>query len=161
LNDSIDLDDLAGQHILAACSIQHSEKVIKKHLSENTIILSDRSVESNIAYGRAKFGKQVDEIFLSDTRRVYPQVVLFLDIDPELSWSRLMARRKEEFSNNGTDRIEGRGLEFQKTVRQEYLKRATEQMARSSVYLHIDIGGDSIQQVHEKIVRTLKIYGVI
>lgn len=154
LNDSYNMDDLAGEYVLAACSIQHNEKVIKPALNDR-LIISDRSIESNLVYGYAKFDKTIiDSIFLQDQRRKHPDLIIFLDINPEVSWSRSQRRTREIFENAGVDRIEKRGLDFQKKVREEYVKRAKE----ISSYLVIDIELDSIAQVHQKVIKALEEY---
>ena len=155
LSDSYNMDDLAGEYILAACSIQHNEKVIKPAIEKSKLVISDRSIESNLAYGYAQFDEEtINSIFLQDKRRLHPDIVILLDIDPEVSWNRLRSRKREAFVSKGVDRIEKKGLAFQVEVRKEYLKRAKE----LDSYLVIDIKNDSIDEVHTKVLEVLKGY---
>ena len=153
LNGNYKFDELAGQFMFAACSSQHSVKVIEPNLSSYDFILSDRSVESNLAYCSAiGFDKKLTHtLFFLDQRRTYPDIIIYLDIDPDLAWSRLNRREKEVFSEGGEDRIESKGLSFQHKVRTEYLRRIEE----NDRYLVIDCNLDSIDQVHKKIINQL------
>ena len=153
LCSTLEMDDLAAQYLLPSCSIQHSEKVIKPNLKNYDFILSDRSLESNLAYGYALgFGKSlINQIFLQDKRRTFPDIIVYLDIEPEVAYARSKAR-KQEYTL--TDRIEGKGLEFQKMVRESYLERIPFFPKDS---LTLNVSTLSIQAVHQKILEGLKL----
>lgn len=146
LNANYDLDDLAAQFLLAAGSIQHSLKVLAPNIDKYDYILSDRSVESNLAYSHVVYGKP---IHLFDKRRIFPDIVIYLDIDPLIAQERILKRNPELFQNNGEDRIEKRGLDFQKQVRKNFLARANR-----NEYIVID-ATQSIQQTHFQIIERL------
>ena len=126
LNSAYNMDELSRQLLLAACSVQHSEKVIRANLSRYDYIISDRSIESNLVHSYASgIDRELTEkMFLLDKRRLHPDIVILLDINPETSWTRLQKRTKEKLKDGGEDRIEARGLDFQWTIRNEYHLRS-------------------------------------
>ncbi len=151
LNSAYGFDELAGQFMFAACSTQHSERVISPQIDKYDFILSDRSVESNLAYcGALDHREFAHQLFFSDKRRIYPEKIIYLDVDPETSWPRISAREQEQFEG-GTDRIEAKGLTFQKKVRDEYERRITE----NPHYIVIDCNTLDIEQTHNVIVERL------
>jgi dTMP kinase len=155
LNSSYNFDELAGQFMFAACSSQHSERVITPNLSEYDYIISDRSIESNLAYCEA-IGYDRDlvhTLFFLDKRRVHPDTVVYLNVDPELTWSRINKRDKETFTNGGVDRIEDKGLAFQRKVSAAYSRRISE----NSHFLVIDCTTYSIEQTHQEILKRLEV----
>ena len=153
LSSSYGFDELAGQFMFAACSTQHSMKVVEPNLNKYDFILSDRSIESNLAYCTAiGFDRSlVHTLFFLDKRRIYPDTIMYLDINPELAWTRLNRREKESFTNGGVDRIEDKGLMFQKLVIAEYQRRIVE----NNKYVVIDCNNLDIEQTHLKVISDL------
>lgn len=154
LNNKNDCIDTASQMLLAAGSVQHAQKVLLPNLAKFDFILSDRSVESNLAYGYASgYSEQfLSTIFLHD-ERVFPDLVFWFDIDPQLAWNRIKNRELEKFQENGKDRIEEKGLEYQYLVRKQFHKRSLEQEN------YITIACDentSIEEIQELIKWTIK-----
>jgi len=155
LDSNFDLDPIASQFLLASSSSHHSEKVLKQNIEKYDFILSDRSVESNIAYGIA-MGAPSDlilSLFSLDKRRLYPDFVIYLDITPEVSFSRTKKREQEIFNTGGIDRIELKGIELQKKVREEYLFRSENKSP--SKYIIVD-ASLSIEGLHQNILDRLK-----
>jgi len=144
LNSLHNIDEYAGQFMFAACSSQHNEKVIKPNLDKYDFILSDRSVESNLAYCAAIEGfsrEFAHQLFFSDSRRINPDHIIFLNTDPDLCWQRLSRRTQEKFTDGGVDRIEDKGKDFQKRVYTEYqhrIKYSTNYIVINSTTLTID-----------------------
>lgn len=129
LNSNYQIDELAGQIIFAAIVRQHQERVIKPTLEkkEVDIILSDRGIDSNFAYGPAHglTNKTIEQIFkpaYSDA--VLPDLTIYLDIDPLLASYRRTKREAEKFDENGVDRVEKKGLKLQQQVRRNFHKLA-------------------------------------
>ena len=155
LNSTHNFDELAAQFMFAACLTQHSEKVITPNLGKYDFIISDRSRESSIAYCEAsgfdhEFAKN---LFLLDARVAHPDTIVYLNVDPELTWSRINKREKETFVDGGVDRIEDKGLIFQRKVRTAYLNRIEE----NDRFLVIDCKDYSIEQTHLEIVNRLEV----
>ena len=103
---------------------------------EGTILIMDRYTASNIAYGLANGG--LDLGFLEDLDRDMPKpdLVILLDIDPQMARDRKMARR-DIFESN---------MELAGAVRRKY-----RDLAREQGWKTVDAAGTE-QAVHKKIL---------
>jgi dTMP kinase len=124
--------------LFAADRMEHIEKVINPLLSEGVIVISDRYVESSIAYQVAE-GLEVEWIESINRFAIEPDLTILLDIDPEIA----LARKKEV-----RDSFEN--VEFLKKVRQIYLERA-----RMKKYPVIN-SNRTMEIVHQDIVRCVE-----
>jgi dTMP kinase len=103
------LDDRAEALLMAAARAQHVAEVVRPALLAGRDVVSDRFTGSSLAY--QGYGRGLD---LSDVRRLsewgtgglWPDLVILLDLDPELASTRL--RRLEA----DLDRVEAEGDEF-------------------------------------------------
>ena len=125
---SKELDPKTEALLFAADRAEHMARVIAPALFQGKIVISDRYVDSFVAYERD--GRQLeDEIvrrlvgWATDER--LPDLTILLDIAP----ARGLARRSE------FDRMESQPLEFHERVRASYLAMAG---ANSDRYLVID-----------------------
>lgn len=105
--------------LYAAARSQVVEEVIRPALNRGQIVIADRYMDSTIAY--QGYGRGLDLQFLFDLNRIctgglYPDVTLYLDIDPLEAYR----RRQGEIQ----DRLEQEGLGFQTRVRGGYLALA-------------------------------------
>lgn len=121
--------------LFAADRVEHIEKVINPLLSEGVIVVSDRYVESSIAY-QAAGGLDVEWIENINRFAIEPDLTILLDIDPEVALTRKKEVR-DSFEN----------VEFLKKVRQIYLERA-----RIKKHYIID-ANRTIELVHQEIVK--------
>lgn len=159
LNSKYNIDDVAGQIIFAAIVRQHQINVIKPALEKKThnIILSDRGLDSNFAYGPAHglTNKQIATIFKSAYEGASkPDLTFYLDIDPLLASYRRTKRTAETFSEGGVDRIEEKGLKLQQKVRRNFLKIADDHPDRVVV---IQISAEkSPEVVLQEVIKVLK-----
>jgi len=121
--------------LYAADRAQHVETVIRPALRNGTIVVCDRYIDSSLAYqGGGRGLPQVEVAWLSNwaSRTLKPDLVVLLDVEPQLGLSRVADRGE-------SDRIEGQTLAFHRRVRQVLLDRAS---ADSSRYLVVDAAGD-------------------
>ncbi|WP_422446224.1 dTMP kinase [Thermoanaerobacterium sp. DL9XJH110] len=101
--------------IYAASRAQLVKRVIAPALSEGNIVICDRFLDSSLAYqgwARGLGIRRVLEInrwFMED---FFPDLTVILDIDPEVSLTRLKGRR---------DRLEMESMSFHKKVREGFL----------------------------------------
>nr|MDO8079877.1 dTMP kinase [Candidatus Freyarchaeota archaeon] len=124
--------------LFAADRVEHIEKVIKPLINEGVIVISDRYVESSIAYQAAE-GLEVEWIETINRFAIEPDLTILLDIDPEVA----LARKKEV-----RDRFEN--VDFLKEVRRIYLERA-----RAKEYPVIETNRP-LEIVHKDIVRCVE-----
>jgi len=111
--------------LFGAARAQHVAEVIQPALAKKQIVLSDRFADSSLAYQGG--GLALDKLFIRAmnafaTGDLQPDTTFFLDIDPQVGFER-RAGEKE-------DRIEARGLDFQKRVRAAFLDIALEEPQR-------------------------------
>ena len=129
LSNRFDINEEAGQILFAAIIKQHQEKVIKPAVGKFDIILSDRGPYSNYAYGPVhglsdQFIKDLFGLAYRDGQ--WPTVSLFIHTPAELADRRRSERSPEVFSQGGIDRVEAKGLQFQKDIINNFVKISKE-----------------------------------
>ena len=120
-----DLADRAEALLTAADRAQHSEVVIRPSLAAGRHVVSDRSVYSTLAY--QGFGRMLDR---DEVRRInewalagcWPDLVLLLDVAPDLLERRMRGRQLDRFERE-TD-------EFHARVREGFCQMAAEDPTR-------------------------------
>ncbi|MEE3919347.1 dTMP kinase [Micromonospora sp. BRA006-A] len=95
--------------------------VVRPALVRGAVVISDRYVDSSLAYQGAGRTLPVDEVsWLSSwaTGGLKPDLVVLLDVEPRTGLSRVEDR------NEGTDRLEAESLTFHERVRYAFLDLA-------------------------------------
>src|SRR5690606_316719 len=116
--------------IYAADRAEHVETVIRPALERGAVVVTDRYVDSSLAYqgaGRDLGREEVLRLSQWATRRLRPHLVIVLDLPPELAAARI--------SGVAPDRLESEPLEFHELVRKQFLDLAALDPER---YLVID-----------------------
>ena len=122
------LDDRAEALLFAASRGDHAARVIRPALERGDIVISDRFMDSSVAYqgvGRDLGVERVAELSLWATRGLRPDLTILLDVDPEVGLARVV----------GPDRLESEPLEWHRRVRQGFLEIAAAEPDR---YLVLD-----------------------
>jgi len=117
--------------LYAADRAHHVDTVIRPALAEGTVVLTDRYVDSTLAYQGA--GRGLDDartVTEWATGGLLPDLTVLLDLDPRIGLARAGAR-------SSFDRLESAALEFHEKVRDGFLALAAEAPAR---YLVLDAG---------------------
>lgn len=117
--------------LYAADRAHHVALVIRPALERGQVVLSDRYVDSSLAYQGAGRVLPVDEVsWLSAwaTGGLKPDLVVLLDIEPRTGLDRVAAR-------GAADRLESEDLAFHERVRYAFLDLASEDQHR---YLVLD-----------------------
>ena len=112
-----ELSDRTEVLLYAADKAEHVDTVVIPALERGEVVVTDRYVDSTLAYqgaGRALDVREVEEVARWATGDVRPHLTVVLDVDP-----RDGLRRFE-----GRDRIEAEGLEFHDRARQAFLDLA-------------------------------------
>lgn len=120
-------------------------EVVKPALARGYVVVSERYICSSLAYqgyagGMAR--QDIEAIGKVATAGLEPDLTVILDIDPEVAAER-------EKTPGETDRIEKKGVEFQKLVRKGFLDIAASHEGRIVV---VD-GSQPPKAVHEEIKR--------
>ncbi|WP_125565645.1 dTMP kinase [Companilactobacillus insicii] len=113
------MDDRTEALLYAAARRQHVVDVIRPTLSAGKILLSDRFVDSSIAYqggGREIGAKEVAEINDFAIDGTLPDLTIYFDILPEIGLSRIRKDHEGEM-----DRLEQEALSFHERVHDSYL----------------------------------------
>lgn len=113
------MDDRTEALLYAAARRQHVIDVIRPTLAADKVLLSDRFVDSSIAYqggGREIGTKEVAEINDFAIDGTIPDLTVYFDISPEVGLSRI---RKDH--EGAMDRLEQEALSFHQRVHDSYL----------------------------------------
>lgn len=127
VSEYYEIDEIAGQILFAAIARQHQVKVISPALKSGNwdIVLSDRCIDTNFAYGLAH-GLSMNELekifYMSYKETKLPDLTILLNIEPELAQERLSFRSAK--IENKSNRIEKKGIAFFQKVQKNYLDLA-------------------------------------
>jgi dTMP kinase len=127
--------------LYAADRAHHVDSVIRPALARGEVVISDRYMDSSIAYqgaGRVLIPSEVARINRWATETLYPTLTILIDVPAVVGLGRLTSM----------DRLEAEPVEFHERVRQEFLQLALLDPER---YLVID-GTASVQDIHEAII---------
>jgi len=108
----------------AADRAQHVEEVIRPALERGAVVITDRYIDSSIAYqaaGRELSPSDVDRLSRFATRGLLPALTIVIDVPPEVAAERRLLP---------PDRMESESLEFHHRVRQGFLDRAARRPRR-------------------------------
>ena len=103
--------------LYAADKAEHVDTVVLPALARGEVVITDRYVDSALAYqgaGRDLIVAEVEHVNRWATADLRPHLTVVLDLEPEAGLGRFEER----------DRIEGQSLEFHQRVRQGFLDLA-------------------------------------
>jgi dTMP kinase len=112
-----DLSDRTEALLYAADKAEHVDHVVLPALARGEVVITDRYVDSTLAYqgaGRTLDVAEVEAVARWATGDLRPHLTVVLDLAPEAGLGRFDER----------DRIEGQSLEFHQRVRQGFLDLA-------------------------------------
>ncbi len=136
--------------LYAADRAHHVSTVVRPALARGEIVVSDRYVDSSLAYQGAGRSLAVDEIsWLSSwaTGGLKPDLVVLIDIEPRVGLTRAGLRGLP-------DRLEQESIEFHERVRQRFLDLATADPQR---YLVVNGASDEKELAEEIADRVAKL----
>ena len=122
------LSDRTETLLYAADKAEHVERVVAPALARGAVVVTDRYVDSTLAYqgaGRDLLDRDVERVARWATGDLRPHLTVVLDLPPRQGLTRFAGR----------DRIEGESLEFHERVREMFLRLAT---ASPEHYLVVD-----------------------
>ena len=121
--------------LYAADRAEHVANVIAPWLARGAIVITDRYLDSSIAYQGYGRGLDIDVVTntsLWATGGLVPDLTLLLDLDPEVGLRRARGR------SGRLDRLEAEALDFHTRVREGFLTLAAADPAR---YAIVDANG--------------------
>ena len=131
----------------------HVEKVILPNLKTGNWVISDRFMDSSIAYqgGGRKLDKKMIDSFSKNLSLPNPDLTLLFDVPVEISLSRVKARGE-------LDRFEQEKLDFHNRIREAYLELAEQNVNRIQIIdssLEIELMLKSVEQIIETLINGL------
>ena len=126
--------------IYAADKAEHVDEVVLPALAEGMVVVTDRYVDSLLAYqgaGRVVDVTEIEHVARWATSDLRPHLTVVLDVDPATGLGRA----------GDPDRIEIEPLEFHQRVREHFLELAA---ADPEHYLVVPAGGDA-DSLHQDI----------
>jgi dTMP kinase len=114
LDGEVELDPIAEALLMAADRAEHVAEVVRPALARGSWVVSDRFVPSSLAYqgvGRGLGVVEVDVINSMAVAGIEPDLVVVLDLSPEVARERLGEQR---------DRLEDEGDAFALAVHEAY-----------------------------------------
>lgn len=114
--------------LFAAARRQHIVEDIEPALNEGKIVLSDRYIDSSVAYqggGRHLGTDAIWDLNQFAIDGLLPDLTIYLDIESELG-----LRRISEHRSNQVNRLDREKLQFHRNVRAAYLKLAEDHPKR-------------------------------
>jgi dTMP kinase len=144
--ESVDLSAESEALLYAADRAQHVTEVVRPALARGAIVVTDRYVDSSIAYqgaGRSLADADVRRLSAWATGGLSPDLTVLLDVPPEIGLQR---------RGGPGDRLEDESLTFHHRVRAMFLQLASHGRDR---YLVLDATNDS-EWIHEVVATRLR-----
>ncbi len=116
-NNNINMGAETEALLYAAARSQHVHERIIPALNEGKIVISDRFLLSSLAYQGVGRGLGIENVKMINDfglRGIYPDLILFFHIDPEITLERKTTK--------GGDRLEKEGNDFHKRVYNGYME---------------------------------------
>lgn len=134
------LSDRCEALLYAADKAEHVDTLVRPALERGEVVITDRYVDSTLAYqgaGRALDVAEVEQVARWATGDLRPHLTVVLDLEPAAGLGRFESR----------DRIEGESLEFHQRVREAFVAMAKDDPDH---YLVLDARGP-VQEIHDQI----------
>lgn len=112
------MDPWTEAMLYAAARRQHVVETIRPALADDKVIISDRYLDSSIAYqggGRELGAERVADLNQYATNGLQPQETIYLDLAPEVGLARIQATRQDEIN-----RLDVEALAFHQRVSAAY-----------------------------------------
>jgi len=141
--NSSDMTARTEAMLYAADRAQHVGEVIRPALERGAVVITDRYVDSSLAYqggGRELDVAEVRRLSQWATDGLSPDLTVLLDIDPEVGLRR---------ATGPGDRLEDEELAFHQRVREAFLAIARHGRDR---YLIVDVSAEGADEVHARLL---------
>ncbi len=116
------MDGMTEALLYAASRRQHLVEKVWPLSKEGKIVISDRFIDSSLAYQGGARGLGIDKVLslnMFATDGYYPDLTLLFDLEPEIGLKRIASN-----ANREVNRLDLEKIEFHKSVRQTFLDLA-------------------------------------
>ncbi|HTK08344.1 MAG TPA: dTMP kinase [Ktedonobacteraceae bacterium] len=154
------LHPLAEAFLFQADRAQHFATVIEPALAAGTLVVTDRCLDSSIAYqgaGRGLGVELIEQLSLLATQGRVPDLTILLDLDPEHVQLRTNQSQDESGLRSTPDRFDQEEKAFHVRLRQAFLDLARKYPARIKV---ID-ASQTPEAMHAEIVQAIVAAGLV
>lgn len=144
------MDSKTEALLYAAARRQHLVENINPLLENNKIVISDRYIDSSLAYQGFARGigiQNVYDINMFATNNELPDLTILFDIDPDIGLKRIAAN-----SNREVNRLDNEALDFHRKVHMGYMLLVKEFKSRIKV---ID-ASKNFEEVCDEVYKILK-----
>jgi dTMP kinase len=126
LSPNTDLSSEAELLLIMADRVEHIKNIIAPNLNLNKLVISDRYIDSTIAYQGGGRGIKIKliESLIKNLKMPIPDLTFLIDINVEIGLKRAKDRAE-------LDRFEKEEINFHKRVRDAYLKIAKKASRKS------------------------------
>lgn len=134
LDPDVELTDEAEALLYAADRAEHVARVVRPALERGSVVISDRYVDSSVAYqgyGRGLDPATVLRLSRWATADLLPDLTVLLDLPVEDGMAR--ARARGAAAGERTDRLEAEAREFHERIRAGFLQLVADDPARYAV----------------------------
>ncbi len=139
--EDIPLATTSEMLLYMAARAQLVAEQLRPALESGSTVICDRFLLANVVYQGVAGGLSVDDLWAVGkcaTGGLTPDATIVLDLDPEVAFQRIQ---------RGPDRLEKRGLEYFRLVRQGFLKQVAQAGGKTTV---VDAAQD-VQRIHRQI----------
>jgi dTMP kinase len=154
MDPGVELDPRAELLLFCAARAELVSRVIRPALEVGRDVVCDRFIDSTVAYQGVARGLGVDSVESLNAVAIggcEPNLTILLRIPPQ----RALARGQQRLvagASDGTDRFEGEGIEFQRTVAEAYDEIARRNPGRIAV---VD-GEGGVEEVHARVIEAVE-----
>jgi dTMP kinase len=144
--ESVGLSPESEALLYAADRAQHVVEIVRPALLRGAIVVTDRYIDSSLAYqgaGRALPDAEIRRLSMWATGGLLPDLTVVLDLPPEVGLSR---------RGGPGDRLEDESVAFHRRVRAMFLQLASHHRDR---YLVLDATQDT-ERIHEAVTKRLQ-----
>jgi len=139
--EDIPLANTSEMLLYMAARAQLVAEQLRPALESGATVVCDRFLLANVVYQGVAGGLSVDDLWSVGrcaTGGLAPDATIVLDLDPEIAFKRIQ---------RGPDRLEKRGLDYFRTVRQGFLEQVANAGGKSTV---VD-ASQAIDRIHQQI----------
>jgi len=147
-----EMESICEAYLYAASRAQSLRAIVKPVIDKGGIVISDRSFVSALAnegYGRNDGVQRIMEINENAIGKIFPDLVIYLNLDPKLAISRV--------SDSKGDKFEKYGLDFYNKVVKGYKEISKMKMFKNK-WINVDVTAKTADENFKVLLKSIKPY---